>query len=129
MTGQKRKILVIDDDLGMIRVLEKHLNSQNYDMIGALNGKDGIARAGEGDIDCILLDVMMPNLSGAEVTRILQKNPVTKEIPIIFITVTISKKEDKVDKEIEVDGKLYPAFAKPLYFPKLMSVIRQSIKE
>ena len=118
MAKERNKVLIIDDDQGLIRILEKRLMAQNFDVVGALNGETGYRAACQQLPDVILLDVMMPDLSGAEVAKKLINNPQTKDIPIIFITVTISKKQDKIPKELEVDGRAFPAFAKPLYFPK-----------
>src|SRR3989338_9124477 len=123
-----KTILVVDDDLGMIRLLEKRLRSDGFEVIGALNGRTGLKKAKEVKPDLILLDILMPDISGGEGTRQLQLDPELKDIPIIFITVTIDKKEDKVDKEIELDGHVYPAFAKPLHHQKLMSVIKKELK-
>ena len=125
MKKVRKKILVIDDDLGMIRLLEKRLKANGYEVLGALKGTTGVKMAQEESPDLIILDVKIPDLSGGEVARQLKNNPKTQNIPIIFITVTISKKDDKVGKSFEIDGSLYPAFAKPLYNPKLLSTIRK----
>ena len=127
--NQKKKVLVIDDDLSLIRILEKRLQAQNYVVLGALNGVSGIKMAKEESPDVILLDVKLPDLTGAYVSKKLNADEATKSIPIIFITVTISKQKDKQVKHMEVDGQVYPAFAKPLFFPKLLSTIRDLIKE
>ena len=128
MKKPRKKILVIDDDLGMIKVLEKRLQSDGYDVLGALKGTMGITMAQTEAPDLILLDVKIPDMSGGEIARVLKGDPRTKNIPIVFITVTISKKDDKISREFEIDGTLYPAFAKPLYNPKLLSTIRKLIR-
>lgn len=122
------KILVIDDDPSTVRLLEKWLAVAGYDVLSAFNGTSGVVKAKEGKPDLILLDVMIPDLSGAEVTKKLKEDDATRQIPIVFITVTISKRNDKISKHIEIDGQLYQAFAKPLYQPKLLSVIRKLIR-
>ena len=129
MTKRTYKLLVIDDDTGMIRLLEKRLKSQGYSVVGALSGEDGVQKAKQSPPDLVLLDIMMPRMSGAEVARKFQSDDDLKAIPIVFITVTISKKDDKVPKQVEIDGVLYEAFAKPLYFPKLISVINKLIRK
>ncbi len=123
------KILVVDDDPSTIRLLEKWLSVAGYNVVSALNGETGFLKAKEEKPNLILLDVMIPDLSGAEVARKLRKDSDTQPIPVVFITVTISKKNDKIDKQIEIDGQLYEAFAKPLYQPKLLSVIKKLIKK
>ena len=124
-----RTILVIDDDPGTLRLLEKWLKVAGYNVITSLGGEAGFKSAKDHLPDLILLDVMIPDLSGAEVTKKLKTDPSTDKIPIIFITVTISKKQDKLEKKLVIDGKAYDAFAKPLFQPKLLSVIKKHLKK
>ncbi|MBF0479837.1 MAG: response regulator [Candidatus Omnitrophica bacterium] len=122
-----RKILIIDDDAGMVRLAEKWFRGDGYAVIGALTGENGIKRAKLEQPDLILLDVMIPDLSGVEVAKRLQVDSLTQNIPIIFMTVCIGVENDKGDENIEVDGRKYRAFAKPLHTRKLLSVSRKLI--
>jgi CheY-like chemotaxis protein len=122
------KILVIDDHPTTHRVLEKMLSVHGFEFIGAFDGAEGLIKATEQPPDLILMDILVPGMDGRELTRRIKQSPRAKNIPIVFITSTLSKREDKMDKFVEVDGVSYPAFAKPLYQPKLLSVIRKAIK-
>lgn len=127
MRKQAKKILVIDDDLGMIRLLEKWLPVSNKVVIASSTALLGLQKARDEQPDCILLDVRLPDLNGIEVARQLRADPVTRDIPVIFITVGINVAKDKGKEIIEVDGIKYRAFAKPLHNPKLISEIRRHI--
>jgi CheY-like chemotaxis protein len=122
-----RKVLVVDDDPGMIRILEKRLRMDGYEVLGALSGKSCLQRAKSELPDIVLLDLMIPDLSGIEVARRLRENPTTKGIPIIFMTVTMGVENDKGNEEINIDGNLYRIFAKPLHDRKLLSTMRKTI--
>ena len=63
------KILIIDDDLDTLRLVGLMLQRQGYQISAATNGQQGLEKAFEEDPDLILLDVMMPDMDGYEVTR------------------------------------------------------------
>jgi CheY-like chemotaxis protein len=121
------KILVIDDDPNTVRLLEKWCRNAGKEVHGALNGEAGIAAAKKELPDLILLDMMLPDLGGVEVAKVLKKDPVTQDVPVIFITVTMGVENDRGDETITVDGCLYRIFAKPLHPKKILTEIRKSI--
>jgi DNA-binding response OmpR family regulator len=89
------KILIIDDDLDTLRLVGLMLQRQGYQISAATNGQQGLEKAFEEDPDLILLDVMMPDMDGYEVTRRLRQNPSTMETPILMFTAK-SQLDDKV---------------------------------
>ena len=90
------KILVIDDQLINIRLLELKLLRSDMVVLSATNGPDGLRIAREEKPNAVLLDIMMPGMSGIEVCRELKRDPATREIPVIFITARTGK-EDKLE--------------------------------
>jgi DNA-binding response OmpR family regulator len=89
------KILIIDDDLDTLRLVGLMLQRQGYQISAATNGQQGLDKAFEEDPDMILLDVMMPDMDGYEVTRRLRQNPSTLETPILMFTAK-TQLDDKV---------------------------------
>jgi pilus assembly protein CpaE len=89
------KILIIDDDLDTLRLVGLMLQRQGYHISAATNGSQGLAKALEERPDLILLDVMMPDMDGYEVTRRLRKNPATSTTPILMFTAK-TQLDDKV---------------------------------
>lgn len=89
------KILIIDDDLDTLRLVGLMLQRQGYQISAATNGQQGLEKAFEEDPDLILLDVMMPDMDGYEVTRRLRQNSVTSETPILMFTAK-TQLDDKV---------------------------------
>jgi pilus assembly protein CpaE len=89
------KILIIDDDLDTLRLVGLMLQRQGYQISAATNGQQGLDKAFEEDPDMILLDVMMPDMDGYEVTRRLRQNPSTMETPILMFTAK-TQLDDKV---------------------------------
>ncbi len=83
---EKSKILIVDDNHLNIHMLEIILQKENYNVLTADNGLDGIRIAANEKPDLVLLDIMMPEVDGFEVCEKLKANPGTHDIPIIFLT-------------------------------------------
>jgi pilus assembly protein CpaE len=80
------KILVVDDDLDSLKLIGLMLQRNGYEVIAANAGNQALTRALNDQPDLIILDVMMPDMNGYEVSRRLRKNPSTQNIPIIMFT-------------------------------------------
>ncbi len=89
------KILIIDDDVDTLRLVGLMLQRQGYQISAATGGEQGLEKAFEEKPDVILLDVMMPEMDGYEVTRRLRKNPTTNQTPILLFTAK-TQLDDKV---------------------------------
>lgn len=91
---EKKKILLIDDEEDYCYFLSRNLEaSQEFEVTVATNGRAGIALALEKQPDLILLDIVLPGLSGADVANQLTRDPQTRRIPIIFITAIVTHRE------------------------------------
>ena len=83
------KILIIDDsDLDRM-TLQKLAEKNGYVVVTAVDGPDGLQKALSEKPDCILMDVVMPTMSGFEATRTLHEDPLTKHIPVIICTTKL----------------------------------------
>lgn len=89
------KILIIDDDLDTLRLVGLMLQKQGYQIVAAGGGQQGLDLAFSDTPDLILLDVMMPQMDGYEVTRRLRANEKTLSVPILMFTAK-SQLDDKV---------------------------------
>ena len=80
------KILIVDDEMDTISYLRLALAPLNFEVIPAINGTEALLMAQSQKPDLIILDVMMPDLDGFEVTRRLRASPETSNIPILMFT-------------------------------------------
>ncbi len=80
------KILVVDDERGLVDALRISLESENYKVVEAYTGDGAIRKARSEAPDLILLDLMLPDMTGYEICNKLRKDPLTKSIPIIMLT-------------------------------------------
>jgi CheY-like chemotaxis protein len=114
------RILIVDDDVDTLRLVGLMLQRQGYQIIAASNGSQGLAKALEERPNLILLDVMMPDMDGYEVTRRLRKNPATAAIPILMFTAK-TQLDDKVSGfEVGADDYL----TKPTHPTELQAHVR-----
>ena len=120
----KKKILVVDDELDLLDLIEYNLRREGYDVIKAEDGESGIKLASQENPNLILLDIMMPKMSGIEVCEEIRKNPNLKHIPIIFLTA-------RSDEKTEVEGLNKGAddfITKPISTSKLISRIKAVLR-
>lgn len=89
------KILIVDDDIDTLRLVGLMLQRQGYEISAASNGIQALAMAQSERPDLILLDLMMPDIDGVEVTRRLRSTEITKDVPIIMFTAK-TQVEDKI---------------------------------
>ncbi len=81
-----KKILVIDDEVDVVKVLRKRLEDRQYDVITAFDGDEGLNKAQSEKPNMVILDVMMPTVDGYTFLRELRANPKTHETPVIVLT-------------------------------------------
>ena len=82
------RILVVDDLPQNIRLLEAMLGARGHDVVAASSGADAVALARKGDIDLVLLDIVMPEMDGYEVCRTLRAGDATRFLPIVMVTAS-----------------------------------------
>ncbi|MBC7327016.1 response regulator [bacterium] len=81
-----KKILVVDDEKPIVRLVQVNLEHAGYEVVTAYDGKEALEKVEQEKPDLIILDVMMPQMDGFEVMQRLQANPKTRDIPVIMLT-------------------------------------------
>jgi CheY-like chemotaxis protein len=102
MYKMAKKILVVDDEPHMIALVKAILSEEKYDVTTASDGKEGLKILEKLKPDLVILDMMMPGMSGREVCEKIRSNPKTKSLKVAFLTVArfseVGKKElDKMN--------------------------------
>ncbi len=119
-----KKILIVDDEPDVLEVLRKGLAAEGYSVLTANNGRDALMIARDKHPDLMILDVLMPDMPGGAVGLTLQEDPVTKDIPVIFLSCTFSERGK------HHHGPLFAGnirLAKPFDMRKLLAAIRQRL--
>ena len=106
MNGQKKKILLVEDDMALSAVYRSRLEIEGFDVREANNGEDALSATVEYRPDLILLDVMMPRVSGFDVLDILRNTPETANVRIIMLTALSQPKDKERAESLGVDDYL-----------------------
>jgi len=89
----KKKILLAEDDDSMRRFVEVILQKANYDVVSTEDGLAALKAALENEIDAVIADAVMPNMTGYDLCRMLRQNPNNKHLPIIILSGLNQDKE------------------------------------
>jgi len=119
-----KKILVIDDLPENVFILQDRLMQEGYEVLTAYDGHGGIEKAYSTLPDLILLDVMMPDISGFEVCKILVNDERTKHIPIILVTARAGAEDTKEGLE----AGAFDYIKKPFNRVELMARVKSALK-
>ena len=118
------RILIADDDAPNAELLEAHLDGSGCDTKLAFNGEDTIATAREWKPDLILLDVMMPKMSGFEVCRQLRADPLTRDMAVLMVTAL----DQSTDVETAVESGTDDFITKPINKTELLLRVRAMLE-
>lgn len=118
----KTHILVIEDEAQIARVLRMELEYEGYQVSIEYNGRTGLEKALQSEVDLILLDVMLPEISGIEVLRRLRKE--NQETPVILLTA----RDMTIDKVAGLDQGANDYVTKPFEIEELLARIRACIR-
>ncbi len=125
MSSKKKIIFIIDDDEEILSFLEKMLSIHNYKIIKFNNGFDCLKKIREIKPDLILTDLMLPELSGYAIIKILKDNLETKEIPIIMLSCKGALNE--VNKGLEYGAEEH--VSKPIDLNLLLPKITKTLNK
>ncbi|MBX9851329.1 MAG: response regulator [Cytophagaceae bacterium] len=120
-----KKILLIEDNKDVRESIAEILELANYKVIAAENGKAGADAAIKENPDLIICDIMMPELDGYGVLRVLSKNPLTASIPFIFLTAKTEKEDLRKGMKLGADDYL----TKPMDDSELLDAIEVRLKK
>ena len=100
-----KKVLIVDDELNIVTALEFLLQKSGYKVMAAQNGDEALKRVESFAPDLVLLDVMMPRISGYEVCRRMRERPEWKHIKIVMLSA--KGREAEVSKGVSLGADLY----------------------
>ena len=120
----RAKILVVDDTDTNIKLLRALLKGAGYEVVTATCGQEGLTAATTEHPDLILLDIMMPDLTGYEVCQRLRASPETRQTPIVFLTA-LHEMEDHV-KGMDVGGD--DVLTKPINKLELLTRVKSLLR-
>ena len=120
-----KKILIIEDDKAFLETLVTALEAENYKVLSSFDGNEGFQLALKEKVDIIVLDLVLPNMTGMEICKNLRKKNITT--PIIMLT---GEKKEEIDKvlglELGADDYLIKPFGIKEFFARINAILRRT---
>lgn len=120
--GGCMKILLVDDEQDVLKTIKNRLEKRGFIVVTAGSSSEALRIFETEDVDLILMDIMMPGMSGAEAVSLLQENG-KLDVPVIFVTGVFCKENTR---GVNVRGRFYPALAKPFTIEELLMEIEKA---
>lgn len=119
-----KKILAVDDSSSVRQMISFTLKTAGYDVVDAVDGKDGLAKAGKDKFDMIITDLNMPNVDGIQMIIELRKLSGYAFVPILMLTTESQAEKKDAGRKAGATGWI----VKPFNAEQLTSVIRKLVK-
>jgi two-component system phosphate regulon response regulator PhoB len=111
MEAMRERILVVEDEKDVREMIRLNLKAAGFDVVEAGNGAEALALAKNDPPKVIILDLMMPEMSGIEVCRALRRNPATSRIPVLMLTAKSTEEDKVVGFEVGADDYVTKPFS------------------
>ncbi|MDD5505363.1 MAG: response regulator [Candidatus Omnitrophica bacterium] len=125
----KEKILIVEDEKDIIKMLEYNLKKEGFKVIDARDGEDALDLAVREYPDLILLDLMLPGIDGLEVCKALKRESKTSSIPIIMLTAKSQESDKVVGLELGADDYITKPFSPRELIARIKAVLRRATEK
>ncbi len=121
---EKKRILLVDDEEELVRAVQARLEANDYEVLTAFDGEEGLAKAKEGKLDLIILDLMLPKMDGYKVCATLKHDARYQKTPILLFTARASEEDERMGiEECGADGYLTKPFEAQIFLKKIKELM------
>lgn len=121
---KKQHILVVDDEEDIIELVRHNLTREGFEVTCVGTGEKALEKAGKGDFDLIVLDLMLPGVDGLEVCKILKNDSNTAEIPIVMLTAKGEESDIVAGLELGASDYITKPFSPRVVVARVKAVLR-----
>jgi CheY-like chemotaxis protein len=125
----KKRILIVEDQAVISKMLKMRLEANNYEVITAVDGQEGLEKSQKENPSLIILDIMLPKINGYKVCQLLKADPKYNTIPIILSSGRTPQEIQKVGKEVGADAFLSKPFEAEELLSKMKELLEKKKKE
>jgi DNA-binding response OmpR family regulator len=123
--ARRKKVLLVDDERDLVELIGMNLQRNGYEVVSAHDGATGLELARKHRPDMLILDVMMPGLSGRDVTMALKQDPATAGIPILMLTAKTEETDIIVGLSMGADDYVTKPFSMKVLLARVAAVLRR----
>ena len=116
----KRRILIVDDEPSIVKILRKQLEVAGFDVAVAMDGADGLARIRETRPELVVLDVMLPKMNGHQVCAAVKQDPELRTTPVLMLTAKAQRQDQQ--EALSCGAEAY--LTKPFQLEELLEKVR-----
>ena len=120
-----KKVLVVDDEPTIVKMLESRLKTDGYEVFTAHSGEEGLEQCKLAKPDAVILDIMMPDMDGSVVAAHMQEDPNLNKIPIVFLTAVV--KPEEIPKNRKIGGHYF--LSKSFKITELLDILKKILPE
>jgi len=120
-----KKILVVDDEPGIVKMVKMRLEASDYEVITAFDGQDGFEKAKKESPDLMILDLMLPKIDGHRVCALLKSDTRYAKIPIVMFTAKAGEEDKKLGQEVGADAYLTKPFEPNALLAKINELLNR----
>ena len=124
----KKQILAVDDEEDILELVQFNLTKEGYQVFCAASGDEALKLANTHLPDLIVLDLMLPDIDGLEITKILKGEPTTKDIPIVMLTAKGEEADIVIGLELGADDYITKPFSPRILIARVRAVLRRKTK-
>jgi twitching motility two-component system response regulator PilG len=118
-----KKILLVEDQESLLKLESILLTSRGFEVRGVSDGQAALAAIEEDIPDLMLLDIMLPDLDGFEICRMIKEKERTRQIPIIMVTARKSRKDVQLSKEAGADAYITKPFKSAMLIETIQKIL------
>ena len=120
-----KRVLIVDDNENLVFFIKKILEASGFSVFSTTQGQGAVDLAISSKPDVILLDILIPDKGGAEIEKYLKEVPLTRNIPIVYMTALVSKEDEDLSRQSDQRRLL---LSKPVTKERLLEIIRLALK-
>lgn len=125
----RRKVLVVDDEADIVELVSYNLNKEGFDVSSAADGQEALAKIRATTFDFVILDLMLPGMSGMEICRVLRNETETKSLPIIMLTAKGEEVDRVLGLEMGADDYVTKPFSPRELVARVKAVLRRTLEQ
>ena len=126
MNAAKPHILVIEDETALVELLRYNLEKEGFRITAAVDGEEGLAALAESRPDLLILDWMLPHVSGIEICRQIRRKPETRDLPVIMLTARGEEADRVRGLEVGADDYVTKPFSPSELIARVRAVLRRT---